>query len=208
MVCDLDQNPRFFPGRSIMTIRNAIPERGLDKQKTFSIVIGEGLRTPVSVKTSHTFLVTITDGEGHIINFIDHALTVTMKRGTDIGDLALAIDSDVVGDETVHNLSFINPAPLLTDFIINIQVPPDCLPPMPPDFICKSEYPLNPELPCTISGQKITAIVEMDETLNGKITDGQLIKFSFSSIKNPTSMKPSQEYSVEIISDDYFEVAR
>jgi hypothetical protein len=53
----------------------------------FSIVIGEGLRTPVSVRTSHTFLVTITDGEGHIINYIDHALTVTMKRGTDVGTL-------------------------------------------------------------------------------------------------------------------------
>jgi hypothetical protein len=79
---------------------------------------------------------------------------------------------------------------------------------MPPDFICTSEYPLSPELPCTISGQKITIVVEMDETLNGKIEDGQLIKFGFSHIKNPTSMKPSQEYSVEIISDGYFEVAR
>ena len=62
---------------------------------------------------------------------------------------------------------------------------------------------------CTISGLRVTIEVKVDETLQGRIVAGQIIKLDMNPIRNPTSQKPSEPpYQIEVLSDKYFEVAR
>ena len=43
--------------------------------------------TPLSMKTTSSFHVVITDKDGHEINYIRRALALTMKEGKDIGEV-------------------------------------------------------------------------------------------------------------------------
>lgn len=65
--------------------RGAFPELGLSRDQEFELQIKSGLFTPISVKTSQTFQVTIYDSGLHEINFVRQALSLTMKRGKDVG---------------------------------------------------------------------------------------------------------------------------
>lgn len=68
-----------------MTVTEAFPDQGLSRLNQFSIKIEEGLITPLSVRSSESFRVVITDAEDHEINYVNTALTLTMKQGKDVG---------------------------------------------------------------------------------------------------------------------------
>ena len=68
----------------------------------FAIAIHAGMYTPLSMKTTSSFHVIITDKDGHEINFIRQALALTMKNGKDIGPAELTTGSELVGDYTHH----------------------------------------------------------------------------------------------------------
>ena len=61
------------------------PDIGLAKQQEISLTIQEGMYTPLSMKTSDSFEVSITDENLNEINFVRQALSVTMRRGKDVG---------------------------------------------------------------------------------------------------------------------------
>ena len=126
MDCEITLEPEIAPDRPLIKIMNAVPDTGLDEFTQIEIEIGRGLRTPVSVKTTETFVVIITDADEHEINYVNKTLTVTMQRGKDIGTIELDVGSEVVGALTDHNILFKSPVPLLTNFIIHVQVPEDC----------------------------------------------------------------------------------
>ena len=62
-----------------MTVRNAFPPDGLDRDDELKLQLLTGLYTPLSMKTSDTFAMVITDKDGHEINYQREALSLTMK---------------------------------------------------------------------------------------------------------------------------------
>ena len=130
LACELEILPANNRGMSRLTVRNAIPERGLTRFTQFVLQITEGLKTPISVQTSRTFRTKITDGNLNEINYVDSALTITMKEGADVGFQDLVIDNYDVGATNIHELSFITPTPLLENFVITIDIPKECESPM------------------------------------------------------------------------------
>ena len=66
-------------GWHLLTVRDAFPLAGLAKDQVFDLTIGSGMYTPLSMKTSDSFKVIITDSENHEINYVLTALSLTMK---------------------------------------------------------------------------------------------------------------------------------
>jgi len=73
----------------------------------------------------------ITDKDGHEINYVRLALTLTMKQGKDVGPLQVEVGSGLVGHETWNEVTFLTPAPLYTDFLIIVNIPEEARAPMP-----------------------------------------------------------------------------
>ena len=119
-----------------LTVLNAFPEAGLSRQQLFAIAIHSGMYTPLSMKTTESFHVVITDKDGNEINYIRRALALTMKNGKDVGTIQLETGSELVGDYTHHQISFLAPAPIYDGFLITVTIPEECDPPMQQDFIC------------------------------------------------------------------------
>ena len=117
-----------------LIVKNAFGKDGLPREQDFILKIGKGLITPISKETSDTFKVIITDSELHEINFVDNSLSLTMAVGKDIFPMSLDVDSDRVGDKTAHEISFKTPAPLYDDFLIIVNIPEECRPPMNSQF--------------------------------------------------------------------------
>ena len=86
--------------------------------------------TPISKETSGTFSVILTDEFGHEVNFVKNSLSLTMAEGKDIAEMKLETGSGRVGDRTSHIISFKAPAPLYDDFLIIVNIPEECSPPM------------------------------------------------------------------------------
>ena len=95
------------------------------------------------MKTTESFHVVITDKDGHEINYIRRALALTMKNGKDVGPIQLTTGSELVGDYTHHQISFLAPAPIYDGFLITVNIPEECDPPMQQDFVCTTQYPLQ-----------------------------------------------------------------
>ena len=174
--------------------------------------------TPISVKSSETFRVRITDSNLYEINYVEEALPVTMRRGQDVGPIELTVGSEVVGEQTTHNVTFTTPVPLEDGFIIYFFMPEECDPPMESDFICRGQAPFAEDFICTINGHRITVVVKtelVEDAVTGRrvlspsgIPGGDSISFEFSPITNPHSLKPSGPYSINIRTSEYYEVAR
>lgn len=130
-------------GTHQLTITDAFPILGLDREDEFKLQITEGLYTPLSMKTSDTFQMVITDKDGHEINYVRLALTLTMKQGKDVGPLQVEVGSGLVGHDTWNEVTFLAPAPLYKDFLIIVNIPEEARAPMPQDFECLSFYPLS-----------------------------------------------------------------
>ena len=113
-----------------LTVLNAFPESGLSRQQMFAIALHQGMYTPLSMKTTESFQVVITDKDGHEINYIRRALALTMKNGKDVGAIQLTTGSERVGDYTHHEISFLAPAPIYNGFLITVNIPEECDPPM------------------------------------------------------------------------------
>ena len=79
--------------------------------------------TPLSMKSSDTFEVVIKDTQGHEINYVRKALTLTMKQGKDVGPVNLIVDDLVVGGKSRHTLSFKAPAPIYDGFLLIVLIP-------------------------------------------------------------------------------------
>lgn len=60
---------------------------GLRSQDDFEIEIRTGVMTPMSLKTSGTFIVQVLDSSFFVVNYINTALLLTMSTGIDIGPL-------------------------------------------------------------------------------------------------------------------------
>lgn len=127
LYCELSQNEDLSHQ---LTVRDAFGKNGLSKEFSFSLKIGAGLLTPISKKTSETFVVVITDEFGYEINYIRNSLSLTMAVGKDIEPIELSVGSDRVGDRTSHMVSFSTPTPLYDDFLIIVNIPEECRPPM------------------------------------------------------------------------------
>ena len=59
-----------------------------------------------------------------------------MADGKDITPIRLEVGSDLVGDMTSHKVSFDTPAPLYDGFLIIVNIPEECSPPMDSQFNC------------------------------------------------------------------------
>ena len=103
MVCELTD---LDDGWHKLTVTDGIGLEGLDVNDEFIVEIHRGLLTPISVKTSETFKIHITDKNLYMINYVEEALPITMKRGQDIGPIDLIVGSEVVGEETTQNDTF------------------------------------------------------------------------------------------------------
>ncbi len=149
MKCELEELP---DNEHLLTVRGAFPEALAGKQ-FLEFSIKEGLYTPLSMKTSDTFKVNITDAEGRQINYVVSALSLTMKQGKDVGPLTVAVSDLVVGNEATQTVSFETPAPLYNGFLIIVNIPEECRAPMGSDFDCKLKYPLSQaDSVCRING--------------------------------------------------------
>ena len=95
MVCELTE---LDDGWHKLTVTDAFPVEGLNRDKEITLEIHKGLLTPISVKTSETFKVLITDKNLYEINYVEEALPITMKRGQDVGPIDLIVGSEVVGE--------------------------------------------------------------------------------------------------------------
>ena len=102
----------------------------------FELTIERGLFTPLSMKTSDSFKVIITDSQGHEINYVLTALSLTMKQGKDIGENYVSVSSDIVGAFASHDIIFYSPTPLYKDFLIIVNIPEQFRPPMEQHFEC------------------------------------------------------------------------
>lgn len=89
-----------------LTVTDAFGLEGLDRYQEFILEIHRGLLTPISVKSSDTFKVRITDSALHEINYVEEALPITMKAGQDVGPIQLEVASPTVGDQTSQNVTF------------------------------------------------------------------------------------------------------
>ena len=49
------------------------------------------------MKTSDSFEVVITDKDAHEINYVERAMTITMKQGKDVGPVTIKMGSETVG---------------------------------------------------------------------------------------------------------------
>ena len=127
MTCELVTK---LDGSHQLTVRNAFGPAGLSKEKEFTIKIERGLITPISKETSGTYTVILTDKLGHEINFVKNSLSLTMSDGKDVGEIGLEVRSGIVGDKTSHKVSFKAPSPLYNEFIIIVNIPEECRPPM------------------------------------------------------------------------------
>lgn len=123
--------------------RGAFPEFGLSRNQEFELQVKSGLFTPLSVKTTETFQVTIYDSELHEINFVRRALSLTMKTGKDIGVVELIAGNGIVGGFTDHTLRFSAPAPLYSGCLIIVHIPEEVGAPMDQNFICTVASPLS-----------------------------------------------------------------
>ena len=181
-----------------LTVRNAFGPGGLSREKEFIIKIERGLITPISKETSDTFQVILTDSEGHEINYVKNSLSLTMSEGKDIASMDLVVVSDRVGDHTQHLLTFTTPAPLYDDFLIIVNIPEECSPPMNSQFKCVTSYPLSvTDTTCRINGQRVTVSIKRAETyLPERIQIGEKITLDFSEIRNPSSTVPTLPYNV------------
>ena len=56
-------------GSHLLTVTNAFPSAGLSKDQEFKLTIADGMYTPLSMKTSDSFHVLVTDAENHLINY-------------------------------------------------------------------------------------------------------------------------------------------
>lgn len=95
----------------------------MKQQDDFAIQISTGVITPISTKTSGTFIIQVLDSLEREINYVKSALTLTMKSGIDIGNVELSSDSYVVGALTNHTLTFTTPVPLFDGTRIYIMIP-------------------------------------------------------------------------------------
>jgi len=62
LTCQLEE---LNDGVHLLTVRDAIPDGGLSGKQVFELNIGSGMYTPLSMKTSDSFMVNITDAAGH-----------------------------------------------------------------------------------------------------------------------------------------------
>ena len=62
IACQLEE---LNGGVHLLTVRNAIPWKGLSGKQEFELKIGTGMFTPLSMKTSDSFKVNITDAMGN-----------------------------------------------------------------------------------------------------------------------------------------------
>jgi hypothetical protein len=107
----------------VLTARNGFAAVGMKQQDDFAIAISTGVITPISVKTSGTFIIQVLDSQEREINYVRSALTLTMKQGIDVGPLDLVSDSYQVGAFTNHTLTFTTPVPLIDGTRIYILIP-------------------------------------------------------------------------------------
>ena len=86
--------------------------------------------TPLSMKTTDTFEVHIYDKDMHEINYVKRALSLTMKKGKDVGEVQLVVGDGIVGGFTDHKLIFKAPAPIYNGFLIMVHIPEEVGAPM------------------------------------------------------------------------------
>jgi len=85
----------------------------------------------------------VLDKEEREINFVKSALTLTMKKGIDIGPLDLVSESYLVGALTNHTLSFTTPVPLTDETRIYILIPEEIHTISSVKFIVSSVLPIG-----------------------------------------------------------------
>ena len=54
------------------------------------------------------------------------ALSLTMKRGKDIGKVEVGVANKVVGGYTTHTIGFWTPAPVYNGFLLIVNIPEQC----------------------------------------------------------------------------------
>lgn len=106
------------------------------RDSVFELRIEAGLRTPISTKTSETFKVIVYDKDLHEINYVEQAMSLTMKVGKDIGIINLDTINGIVGGFTEHSLTFVTPAPIYDGFLIIVHIPEEVQAPMNQHFVC------------------------------------------------------------------------
>ena len=161
MKCELEE---LDGGWHKLTVTDAFGPEGLDRYQEFILEIDNGLLTPISVESSDTFKVRITDAELYEINYVEEALTITMKQGQDIGPLQLEVADPTVGSRTSHTLTFEAPVPLYDGYIIYFDIPEECEPPMETEFSCKGLDGLPLDFFCSINGHRISIVVNSVST--------------------------------------------
>jgi len=125
-----------------MVVTGGFGPGGLDALEEFSFKISKGLLTPISTQTSSTFKLELTDSEGYKINYIEKALTITMRDGKDVGPLEIEAGNYTVGEKSYHMVTFTTPVPLYDGYKLYIYVPEACDPPMELQLSCRGLAPL------------------------------------------------------------------
>ena len=138
--CDLSLRP---DGLWRLEITNAVPPGGLSATETFALEVRRGLLTPISLRTSDSFVVTITDLMEHEINYSRTALSVTMKEGKEIERKNLRVSNDQVGEPSFHEIVFYPPAFIYPGYFISLYIPEQFQVPMPSEFSCEVASPLK-----------------------------------------------------------------
>jgi hypothetical protein len=65
--------------RMVLTVLGGFKTLGLHQQSEFSVNLAAGIISPISTRTSGTFVIKVTDSQNREINYFNQALTVTMK---------------------------------------------------------------------------------------------------------------------------------
>ena len=71
----------------ILEAYGAVPEAGLKRGQRVEFEIKAGIYTPLSLKTSDSFEVVFTNNAKEEINYVQRAMSVTMKHGKDVGPI-------------------------------------------------------------------------------------------------------------------------
>lgn len=138
--CDIIANQTEVSDYTVK-ITNAF-NSGLNADETIEFVLNKGLRTPISIQTTDSFKIRITDKNGFIINYVYESVFITMQIGSNIGQLTVVPSEVVTGSMSEHSISFKAPVPLDDGFVLYYSIPSDCEAPMQRDLVCHGESPL------------------------------------------------------------------
>lgn len=131
---DVDAQNKPF-GTHTITITNGFPKK-IARNEDIKMWIQRGLFTPLSTETTDSFKILITDKNGYRVNFVNEALTITMRQGKMMSKVAILPDSTRVGDQADYLVSFETPVPIMPGFKLQIFVPETIVTPRPEDIKC------------------------------------------------------------------------